>query len=325
MIHADDSIQHQIEAYLNQEMSDLDRSRFEKMVHDDPELHEEVELQESMMEAIRAERMLALKAGLSSVNISLWSTGLVEMAKIAAIVVGLGVSGVVGYTFYSEQSTGSAKNQTGISIEPQSNNPDNKAGENPGTIQNSEIADIKALPFESNPGNANSPNDKQHSSVEVPKERHSTKVYPGSQKTSDSKSDKKANLEYKENTVNAELNEPTATGAHGISTTDIVLPDDGITKKSSLESVHPEVIIKRENKDRFHYQFADNKLVLYADFSDKLYEVLELNQDNTKRMFFCYDSKFYQLNPNQIEISPLKEVQDKGLNQILSAYQKRKN
>lgn len=323
MKHADDQIQQQIEAYLNQDMSDLDRSRFEKLIHDDPDLHEEVEMQESVMEAIRAERMLALKSGLSSVNISMWSTGLIELAKVAALVVGIGVAGVAGYQIYTnESSSGSQSTRKEKSVQEPTET----------VLQQPKLAD-KALEnrvdkpsigqFESNPSNGSDPIEPKQRSSAVRKESASISYQAASPKT---KPTTKLGLESAEETSSvSEMNEPASKAVQAISTKDIVVPTDGITNKSALESVHPEVVIKRDNADRFHYQFSDNKLVLYADFSNKLYEVLELNQDNTKRMFFCYDSKFYQLNANQVEISPLKEVQDKGLIQILSAYQKRKN
>jgi len=105
---------------------------------------------------------------------------------------------------------------------------------------------------------------------------------------------------------------------------DIPIPTDGISNKTLLESLNPEVVIKRDNKDKFHYQFSDSKLILYADFSDKLYEVLELNQNNEKQLFFGYNGKFFILDPKQTEISPLKPVTDANLIQVLADYQKRR-
>lgn len=327
MKYTDDQIQQQIEAYLNQDMSDLDRSRFEKLIHDDPELHEEVELQESMMEAIRAERMLALKSGLSSVNISLWSTGLIQVAKVAALVAGIGVSGAVGYKIYTHQSELLKKQATIQEKQPvevaQPETSLNKEEEY-GVSVESQALNPAVIPFESKGSHGNAPKEPASFSNQASKESSSISYHSASPK-SKVNTKQASELSSEELSGGAEIIEPTSKGVQAISTKDVVLPTDGITNKSALESVHPEVVIKRDNADRFHYQFADNKLVLYADFSNKLYEVLELNQDNTKRMFFCYDSKFYQLNPNQVEISPLKEVQDKGLIQILSSYQKRKN
>lgn len=324
MINADDPIHQQIEAYLNQEMSDLDRSRFEKLIHDDPELHEEVELQESLMEAIRSERMLALKAGLNSVHISLWSTGLMEVAKIAALVTGLSVTGLVGYELIMDRTSEQEKTKTEIN-QSQAQVPSTQNQEiSPEALEQKEVNQVPL--FQSRPQHSESPaRENGHPSLALPAKQPSGQ---SGLKTSSGKDEVRpegiSNPTPSE-TAHVELSEPTVNPAQGLSTKDITLPTDGITNKSSLESVHPEVVIKRDNKDRFHYQFSDNKLVLYADFSNKLYEVLELNQDNTKRIFFAYDAKFYQLNPNQLEIAPLKEVQDNNLIQILKAYQKRKN
>ncbi len=105
---------------------------------------------------------------------------------------------------------------------------------------------------------------------------------------------------------------------------DFGLPEDGITNKTKPESIQPEVVIKRDNKEKFHYQFSDGKLVLYADFSNKLYEVLELNQYGERQLYLAFDGKFFALDSQVSEISPLREVKDKNLIQILTDYQKRK-
>lgn len=319
----DDKIQHQIEAYLNQDMTDLERSRFEKQMHQDPELHEEVEFQESMIEAIRAERMVALKSGLNQVSISMWSTGLIEAAKIAAISVGIGLAGFGAYSYYQSEKADTVQvadslktnlpviqESAAISApatempEMESGNVSQKAGE----------AAEKPGPgsFESQPENAAQPSVNERP-VMVPRTKANRLA------------DKNADVASSSQVADAETREPGVKHVSPSVSKDITLPEDGITRKSSLESVHPEVVIKRDNKDKFHYQFSDSKLILYADFSDKLYEVLELNQKSEKQLFFAYDNRFFYLDPNQTEISPLKEVKDKNLVQVLTAYQKRRN
>ena len=121
-----------------------------------------------------------------------------------------------------------------------------------------------------------------------------------------------------------EAQEPSMKAGQPETPRDFGLPEDGITNKTKPESIQPEVVIKRDNKEKFHYQFSDGKLVLYADFSNKLYEVLELNQYGERQLYLAYDGKFFALDPQVSEISPLREVNDKNLIQILTDYQKRK-
>ncbi len=315
MKYTNDKIQQQIEAYLNQDMTDLERSRFEKLIHDDPELHEEVEMQESLVQAIRNERILMIKAGLNQTNVSLWSTGLLEVAKIAAVTVGLGLASVGGYFWYSSSvKNTSARNEVAVQTTPTIKSQDD--------IQSAPAEVSSPQTFQADDANGNMPVESSEVSA-LPKTsgKHNTR-----NNHTDKSSGKVANGMNKDHQVLSETEalDPGMKQFVPSTAKDIAIPTDGISNKTSLESVNPEVVIKRDNKDKFHYQFSDSKLILYADFSDKLYEVLELNQNNEKQLFFAYDGRFFSLDAKQTEISPLKQVTDRNLIQILTEYQKRR-
>lgn len=312
MRHSDDKIQQQIEAYLNQEMTDLERSKFEKQIHEDPDLHDEVEFQQSLIEAIRAERMAQLKAGLSQVNISLWSVALTEAFKTAAIVAGIGLMGTgvyFGYDYFNTKNDPVNSEMPAVAHEP--------------TVEAQKSLPAAVEPVEKVPAQA----------VFESKEANSNQAENPAPLVSNSKVVHKENLklasgkQIKGNTsANFDLAEEPRPGTLiGPQTRDIEIPTDGVSEKVVLESIYPEVVVKRDNKDRFHYQFADSRLVLYADFGDKLYEILELNQKGSRQLFFSYDGKFYHLNPNNTEISPLLKVSDPALIRVLSSYQTKRN
>jgi hypothetical protein len=315
MKYTNDKIQQQIEAYLNQDMTDLERSRFEKLIHDDPELHEEVEMQESLVQAIRNERILMIKAGLNQTNVSLWSTGLLEVVKIAAVTVGLGLASVGGYFWYSNSVDHTpARNEVAVQTTPAIKPQDD--------IQSAPAEVSSPQTFQADPANGNVPVGPSEVSAS-PKTFGKNNVRSNQTVKS---SGKVANGMSKDHQVLSETEalDPGMKQFVPSTAKDIAIPTDGISNKTSLESVNPEVVIKRDNKDKFHYQFSDSKLILYADFSDKLYEVLELNQNNEKQLFFAYDGRFFSLDPKQTEISPLKQVTDRNLIQILADYQKRR-
>jgi hypothetical protein len=319
MKYTDDKIQQQIEAYLNQDMSDLDRSRFEKLIHDDEELHDEVEMQEATIEAIRNERILGLKAGLSQVNISLWSVTLMEAAKVATIVASIGIASVGGYYLYSNSKTQKSNPSTSVSEKPivaDSHTENQTAKEDSKEITGSENVSQPVQSFESKPEHATAPviSEKAETVKSVGFNQKKSKTNPVSPNAVNS------NFEN-----NSEVTEPNVKTITPSNAKDIALPEDGISNKSVLETVNPEVVIKKDNKDKFHYQFSDSKLILYADFADKIYEILELNQGNQKNMFLAFQNKFYSLDASKMEITPLKEVNDQQLIQVLNAYQKRKN
>lgn len=316
MKYTDDKIQQQIEAYLNQDMTDLDRSKFEKLIHDDPELHEEVEMQESLVQAIRNERILMIKAGLNQTNVSLWSSGLLEAAKIAAVTVGLGLASVGGYFWYE-----SSQNQKPAGQEISSQK--STIATRPQEVVQDPSRDVESPEtFQSVATNGNAPQITADA-VGSPKAIGQNKLSTGQPEKTSGKLAKSIGKDP-QSFSETEALDPGMKQFVPSTAKDISIPTDGISNKTSLESVNPEVVIKRDNKDKFHYQFSDSKLILYADFSDKLYEVLELNQNNEKQLFFAYDGRFFSLDTRQTEISPLKPVTDKNLIQILTDYQKRR-
>jgi hypothetical protein len=241
MKYTDPSIQQQIEAYLRQEMTDLDRSGFERRMHDDEELHEEVQRQEAIMGAIREERAMALKSGLQSVSISLWSTALMETAKLAAIVAGLGLASLGGYWLFQESSKDSTQlsgrgqtelNQTRREA-PVPTQIESSVPKSSGSIYSSgdQPSDIINAP-DDEPSIAGS--EKIQS---IPKVRQPV-AKPGVHEL-------RQNLEQEVSEPGLKLTQPEVPK-------DINLPEDGITGGTRLESMQPELVIKRDNREKFH-------------------------------------------------------------------------
>ena len=319
MKYTDEKFQQLIESYLNQGMSDLERSGFEKMIHEDPELHDEVAFQQATIEAIKKQRVLALKAGLNQVPVSLWSLGLMEAAKIGAIAAGIGLASLGAYIGYNQLRP--SANEVAVSQEITSETENASAPEKAEIKQKAaaqpEVTDDTPEP---RPAQIYQGGGSDKSEMAAPGSvRRQSKAGETFQNSGLSKS-QEAGIQKE-----TELSEPAGKTLQMPATQDILLPEDGITRNTSLESIHPEIVFKKNNKENFHYQFSDSKLVLYADFRDKLYEVLELNQSGKKQMFLAYNGKFFGLNPEQTDISPLREVTDQNLIRLLNEYQNRRN
>ena len=295
MKYTNDDLQPQIDSYLRQEMTDLERAGFERRMHENPELHEEVKRQDAYISAIRQERIIELKSGLQAVQISLWSATAMEFARIAAISAGIGLASLGGYYYFSQQKAGVKDKAELVKETPfiQKEKQDNSVANFQQPADNSaEPAEIKTN-TETKPAVSAGPA-KQKSATDLPA------------------------------SPEREIEEPVFKSVQPSTPQDINLPEDGISHKTAPESMQPEVVIKRDNREKFHYQFMDGKLVLYADFNEKLYEVLELNQHGKKQLYLSYDGKFYSLNPEVNEITPLSQVKDRNLLQILAIYQKKK-
>jgi len=80
-------------------------------------------------------------------------------------------------------------------------------------------------------------------------------------------------------------------------------------------------IISTERKFKSHYQFSNGKLVLYGDFDKDLYEIIEVNGQQTRSLFLNYKTAYYLLDESQKEITILKEITDPVLIQKLKSFQ----
>lgn len=69
----------------------------------------------------------------------------------------------------------------------------------------------------------------------------------------------------------------------------------------------------------FHYQFIDDRLVLYGPFNSGLYEIIEIN-GTTQTAFLFYNGKYYQLDEKISDITPLIMIRDNALLKKLDQY-----
>lgn len=67
----------------------------------------------------------------------------------------------------------------------------------------------------------------------------------------------------------------------------------------------------------FHYRFENNKLYLYGDFGDELYDILEIKSENNSSLFFAYKDKFYGLDRSKEQVTALEEIVNQEIIQQL--------
>ncbi len=73
------------------------------------------------------------------------------------------------------------------------------------------------------------------------------------------------------------------------------------------------VEVKFKKKYNFHYQYSNKGIILYGDFEEGLFEILELNKEETTALYLYYESNYYYINDNSGVIKPLKPVTDKKI------------
>ncbi len=92
-------------------------------------------------------------------------------------------------------------------------------------------------------------------------------------------------------------------------------PTDVRTSKSQPAVVASRVAVETNDTNKkyfFHYQFSQNKLILYGTFDKGLYEILEVT-GSTHSLFLFYKENYYLLNEKQTNIAPLQLIRDAQL------------
>ena len=69
-----------------------------------------------------------------------------------------------------------------------------------------------------------------------------------------------------------------------------------------------------KRKYNFHYQLVEKKLVLYGNFEDEPFEILEINkEDGGVDLFLYHKEHFYGIVQGSEKIQPLKEINNPQL------------
>ena len=274
-----------VAAYFDNELSEAEKQDFLKELEANPELKSEFEFQQQVVEGIQAARKAELKAMLDNVpvaSVGTSSTSIIYKAILggaATILVGTGI-----YWYYFSSNTPAESVQEPVTIEYTDK-------EQVVEIDNSDV-NLEDNNIESQQ-NAHSEADNKRSSKVENKPSGTPKVnMPEMPDTDDgfaSKTLPEESLEVPKTVRNASVN---------------------LNSKIDVE-------VKMKKKYDFHYQFTSGKLVLYGDFDDSLFEVLELNVQDESTLYLFYKSNYYYLNDRSGEISELEAVKDEPLKEKL--------
>ncbi len=77
--------------------------------------------------------------------------------------------------------------------------------------------------------------------------------------------------------------------------------------------------ITNKRKFQFHYQVRDNQLFLYGTFDKGVYEIYEVNAKESKRVFLYYNKEYYRILLNHKKVLPLEKIDQDELNEIIEA------
>jgi hypothetical protein len=279
-----------IDEYLTNRLGEQDRAGFEQQLETDAALKAEVEFQTQVIEGLKKARIAELKAMLNKVPVD--TVVKFPALKVAAGLIGTAIIVSAGYLFYSNNN----KVELPLISPP---------------IEDSIVQSEEMQPNDSEDSNKVT----EQPSESEPAVKTQQQVKPikvPSTKPSD----------------NAEASQPVDKPAF-----DVVDPSEELTESTPTRgnaSSKPVLTIPKLNvevdssskKYPFHYQFNDNKMILFGSFEKSLYEIIEINGDSHS-VFLFYKDNYYKLDESKNEITPLEPIQDKVLIQKLKEYRKK--
>lgn len=284
---------HKIEAYFNNELSSADEQKLMKELETNNELKQDFEFQKDVVEGLKAYRKEQLIARLNEVKMISTTQHLV--VKVISSIAVVAVVGLGAYFFYytnnneSKLISEATKTVVDESIinEQQPQIADVATQQEIDEVQTdlTEDADIEMQ-------QAQQPAVKEEKIIS---EKTPEVIMPDVVDSFDSE------------LVDTSIEEDLSVPANTIAT--------GLNLRSKLD-----VEIKMKRRYNFHYQLIEQKLVLYGDFEDEPFEILEINKDDGGIDLYLYHKdNFYGIEQGSDKIEPLKEIVDPVLIQRLQA------
>lgn len=265
-----------VEAYFNNELSDSEKNDLLSEVESNAELKSEYNFQNEVINGIKEARKAELKAMLDNVPIASISTATTGMYKLlfgGAATLILGTA--LWYYFNANTNLEDTDNNAIVDVAPLKD--ENSNAVNKVVELNNESETIKST-NESTELISREENKKDSPTINTP-------VVPNSEDGFTNESLPEENLEIPK---------------------DISKVDINLSSKVNVE-------IKLNKKYNFHYQYLQGKLVLYGNFEEGLFEVLELNKENTIEIYLYFKSNYYYIKDKSGDIIPLKEINNKSL------------
>lgn len=264
-----------IEAYLRGKLDGTELDKFEQQLNADPSLKSEVQFQKTIQDGLFEIRRLELKNRLNNIPIApafQWTIG-----KIAA---GVALVSLIGFGIYS------LNNKKEVLVEENQSTP----------LVKKEI-------------NSNNEVVVSENSIDNTKSIEPSNNFKSVPKTT--KSTIKETQKVEEIVHSGDIHLPNIPLEHGYHHVD--KHTDGTTPNGKIEqigtvnisSLSPEII---NNKDKFHYKYYADKLVLVGDFSKGPYELIELNKNDAKNLYLYYDGDFFELHYGTEKLDQLVRI-----------------
>lgn len=264
-----------VEAYFNNELNDSEKSDFLSEVESNTELKSEYDFQNEVINGIKEARKVELKAMLDKVPIASIPAATSGLYKI---LIGGAASLIIGTSLWYYFNSASEVNMAS----------ETKVEEfSPIVEESNQFAETK----------------QSVAKLDVEKS---------------SKEETRPSSVKNKNTKNSNINKPNVPTAQD-DFVDNSLQDENLEIPSDISKVNinlaskVNVEIKVKKKYSFHYQYTQGNLILYGNFEDDLFEVLELNKEDQVEVYLYYESNYYYIKDKSGLITPLEAVANKNL------------
>ncbi|MFN3403169.1 MAG: hypothetical protein ACK40G_03680 [Cytophagaceae bacterium] len=309
--------QDNIDSFLSGKLKGEEKAFFEEAMSKDPLIKNEIQLQKDIIDGLKNARKAELKARLNNIEVVGTGSSFINNAAILKFAASVVITAVVGTSIYYFTRTHEPQVVVDTNIETNksdlvTDNVEMVAEEKPvSIINNQDVTTQKAVKKASKERNVSS---------KAPKVKTEELVL--------NNESTRETVTLKKRTVFPSVNEPKIAESFGDegdvksdNTSKVVNAEITHRDENKLDNLSVKILASRKNKE-FHYQHYNNKLFLYGDFNSKPYEILELNTSQGRELFLFFDSSYYELKPNQLEISPLKEILDKSIVRELERLKK---
>ncbi|MEN8251406.1 MAG: hypothetical protein ABFS32_20925 [Bacteroidota bacterium] len=266
-----------IEAYFNNDLSEIEKQNLLTEIDSNPVLKEEFEFQQDVTDGIKAYRKNELIARLD--NVQIVSTGQALLVKTIAVIGIVGV-GSLGTYLWLDSKDAPDKEIT-VNTEEALNSSSDKS-----TI--AEASDTETISIDGIKGDE-----------EI-------------NKATDNKSSIKntRDTELPDVTI-PEVKEPEIDSA--VETDEDINTPGAVSESAISLTTRTDVEIVISKKYSFHYLVKDGKLTLYGDFKDSPFEIIELNTNNRIKTYLFYKDNFFELRQDRERIRPLEAVENDNL------------
>jgi hypothetical protein len=286
-----------IEAYFNNELPEADKQQLMQDINSDASLKSDFQFHESVIDGIKDYRKKELIARLD--NIQIVSVGQSILLKTIGAV---GIATVVTVGTYMWL---------------------NRAEDQP--VTSDDVSNTEQLFTQPEETQAEVVNEIEPGSIvadeEIIEEEQVTKelvAVPVETETATIKSDKDDSAVVPD-VIIPDVQEPESDSSVDVDE-DLSAPEAMASSTIRLRS-STDVEVKLSKKYDFHYQVKDGGLVLFGNFNDSPFEVIELKTNQGINSYLYFEDHFYSLANDSEEIKPLLVIENK---QLIKELEKRR-